>query len=84
MGDFSCYDFNPCWFGGIASHRIVGAGMFFGNLGLFSSSECGKHFSLVTDPADVCVITRKEEMPIVVSVADCSVFNSIIELQEKN
>lgn len=61
MGDFSCYDLNPCWFGGIASH-----------------------FSLVTDPADVCVITRKEKMPIVVSVADCSVFNSIIELQEKN
>ena len=69
---------------GIDAHRIVGAGMFFGNIGLFTSSECGKHFSLVTDPMDVCVITRKNKMPIVVSVADYSVFNAIVEVQEKN
>ena len=69
---------------GIDAHRIVGAGMFFGNIGLFTSSECGKHFSLVTDPMDICIITRKTKMPIVVSVADHSVFNAIVEVQEKN
>ena len=69
---------------GIETHRIVGAGMFFGNIGLFTSSECGKHFSLVTDPMDICVITRKAKMPIVVSVADYSVFNELSEVQEKN
>ena len=69
---------------GIETHRIVGAGMFFGNIGLFTSSECGKHFSLVTDPMDICIITRKNKMPIVVSVADNSVFDAISKVQEKN
>lgn len=69
---------------GIETHRIVGAGMFFGNIGLFTSSECGKHFSLVTDPMDICIITRKNKMPIVVSIADNSVFNAIAEVQEKD
>ena len=69
---------------GIETHRIVGAGMFFGNIGLFTSSECGKHFSLVTDPMDICIITRKSKMPIVVSIADNSVFNTVAEVQERN
>ena len=69
---------------GIDAHRIVGAGMFFGNLGLFTSKECGKHLSLVTAPMNICVITRKTKMPIVVSIADYSVFNAIVEVQEKN
>ena len=69
---------------GIDAHRIVGAGMFFGNIGLFTSSECGKHFSLVTDPMDICIITRKSKMPIVVSIADNSVFNTVAEVQERN
>jgi hypothetical protein len=69
---------------GIDAHRIVGAGGYFGNLGLFTSKECGKHLSLVTDPMNICVITRKTKMPIVVSVADYSVFNSIVEVQEKD
>ena len=69
---------------GIQSSRIAGAGGFFGNLGLFTCKECGKHFSLVTDPMDICIITRKAKMPIVVSVADNSVFNTISEIQEKN
>jgi hypothetical protein len=69
---------------GIQSSRIAGAGGFFGNLGLFTSKECGKHLSLVTDPMNICVITRKTKMPIVVSVADYSVFNSIVEVQEKD
>ena len=69
---------------GIESHRIVGAGGFFGNLGLFTSKECGKHLSLVTDPMNICVITRKTKMPIVVSVVDHIVFNAIVEVQEKN
>ena len=69
---------------GIQSSRIAGAGGFFGNLGLFTSKECGKHLSLVTDPMNICVITRKTKMPIVVSIADYSVFNAIVEVQEKN
>ena len=69
---------------GIESHRIVGAGGFFGNLGLFTSPVCGKHLSLITDPMDVCIITRKNKMPIVVSIKDNSVFNAIAEVQEKN
>jgi len=69
---------------GIQSSRIAGAGGFFGNLGLFTCKECGKHLSLITDPKDVCIITRKNKMPIVVSIADNSIFNAISEVQEKN
>lgn len=69
---------------GIQSSRIAGAGGFFGNLGLFTCKECGKHLSLITDPIDVCIITRKNKMPIAVSIADNSVFNTIAEIQEKN
>ncbi len=64
--------------------RIAGAGGYFGNLGLFRCKECGKHLSLITDPMDVCIITRKSKMPIIVSIADNSVFNAIAEVQEKN
>ena len=67
---------------GIESHRIVGAGGIFGNLGLFDSKVCGKHFSLITDPEDACVITRKDKKPIVVSVVDNSIFNSIVNMVE--
>ena len=69
---------------GIQSSRIAGAGGFFGNLGLFTCKECGKHLSLITDPKDVCIITRKSKMPIVVSIKDNSVFNAIAEVQERN
>ena len=69
---------------GIETHRIVGAGMFFGNIGLFTSSECGKHLSLITDPMDICIITRKNKMPIAVSIKDNSVFKAIAEVQEKH
>ena len=69
---------------GIQSSRIAGAGGFFGNIGLFTSPICGKHFSLITDPKEACIITRKTKMPIVVSIADHSVFNAIVEVQEKN
>ena len=69
---------------GIDAHRIVGAGGYFGNLGLFTSKECGKHLSLLTDPTNVCVITRKTKMPIAVSIADNSVFNTVAEVQERN
>ena len=68
---------------GINSHRIVGAGMVFGNLGIFDSSECGRHFSLVTDPMDVCVITRKDKQPIVISVKDYSILSPLCEVKEK-
>ena len=69
---------------GIQSSRIAGAGGFFGNLGLFTCKECGKHLSLITDPMDVCIITRKNKMPIAVSIKDNNVFNAIAEVQERN
>ena len=69
---------------GIQSTRIAGAGGFFGNLGLFTCDECGKHLSLITDPKDVFIITRKSKMPIAVSITNNSVFNTIYEVQEKN
>lgn len=69
---------------GIQSSRVAGAGGFFGNLGLFTCKECGKHLSLITDPMDVCIITRKSKKPIAVSIADNSVFNAIAEVQERN
>ena len=69
---------------GIQSSRIAGAGGFFGNLGLFTCKECGKHLSLITDPKDVCIISRKNKLPIVVSIVDNSVFNAIAEVQERN
>ena len=68
---------------GIDSHRIAGAGGFFGDLGLFDSSVCGKHFSLVTDPTNVCIITRKDKKPIVVSVKDHTIFNQITTIEVK-
>ena len=68
---------------GIQSSRIAGAGGFFGNLGLFTCKECGKHLSLITDPMEVCIITRKSKMPIVVSIADNSVFDTIKIVEEK-
>ena len=68
---------------GIESHRIVGAGGFFGNLGLFDSKVCGNHFSLITDPKDACVITRKNKKPIVISVADYTILNTITLVEEK-
>ena len=68
---------------GIQSSRIAGAGGFFGNLGLFTCKECGKHLSLITDPKDACIITRKTKMPIVVSIKDHSIFNSFFEEQKR-
>ncbi len=68
---------------GIQSSRIAGAGGFFGNLGLFTCKECGKHLSLITDPMDVCIITRKSKMPIVVSVEDYSILNTFNMIEEK-
>lgn len=68
---------------GIESYRIAGAGGFFGNLGLFDSKVCGKHFSLITDPKDACIITRKNKKPIVVSLEDYTILNAIQTVEEK-
>ena len=68
---------------GVQSSRIVGAGGFFGNLGLFTCKECGKHLSLITDPKDVCIITRKNKKPIVVSLEDYTILNAIQTVEEK-
>lgn len=67
---------------GIGSHRIVGCGKFFGNLGWFNSGCCGKHFALVTNSDDVCVIVRKTKMPLAVSVEDAKVFAPVCEITE--
>lgn len=67
---------------GIESNRIIGMGLFYGNVGLFSSHQCGQYFSLVTNPSDVCVIVRKTKMPMVISIKDYNIFTSICEIKE--
>lgn len=67
---------------GIESSRIIGMGLFYGNVGLFSSHQCGQYFSLVTNPLDVCIIVRKTKIPIVVSIKDYKVFTSICDIKE--
>ena len=68
---------------GLAAMRIVGMGNFFGNVGLFHSDYCGRYYSFVTNPQDICLIFRRHKKPVAVSVADASVFNSIANVEEK-
>ena len=68
---------------GLAAVRIVGMGNFFGNVGLFHSDYCGRYYSFVTDPQDICLIFRRGKKPVAVSVADASVFSSITTVEDK-
>lgn len=68
---------------GLAAVRIVGMGNFFGNVGLFHSDYCGRYYSFVTNPQDICLIFRRHKKPVAVSVADASVFNHIATVEEK-
>lgn len=68
---------------GLAAIRIVGMGNFFGNVGLFYSEYCGRYYSFVTNPQDVCLIFRRDKKPIAVSVANASIFNEITDVLEK-
>ena len=68
---------------GLAAVRIVGMGNFFGNVGLFHSDYCGRYYSFVTNPQDICLIYRRNKKPVAVSVADATVFNHITEVVEK-
>ena len=68
---------------GLATIRVVGMGNFFGNIGLFHSEYCGRYYSFVTNPQDVCLIFRKNKKPIAISVANASIFNGITNVIEK-
>ncbi len=68
---------------GLAAVRIVGMGNFFGNVGLFHSDYCGRYYSFVTNPQDICLIFRRGKKPVAVSVADASVFSNITTVEEK-
>ena len=68
---------------GLAAVRIVGMGNFFGNVGLFHSDYCGRYYSFVTNPQDICLIFRRGKKPVAVSVADASVFSDTAEVIEK-
>lgn len=67
---------------GISTMRLFGSGHFFGDTGLFRSEKCGKYFSLVSDPENVCVIVRRTKMPVAVSVADVNVFGQVCPVKE--
>ena len=68
---------------GLAAVRIVGMGNFFGDVGLFHSDYCGRYYSLVTNPQDICLIFRRHKKPVAVSIADASIFNNITTVEEK-
>ena len=68
---------------GLAAVRIVGMGNFFGNVGLFHSDYCGRYYSFVTNPQDICLIFRRGKKPVAVSVADATVFSNITTVEEK-
>ena len=67
---------------GISTMRLFGSGHFYGDTGPFRSEKCGKYFSLVSDPGNVCVIVRKTKMPLAVSVEDAKVFAPVCEITE--
>ncbi len=50
---------------GLAAVRIVGMGSFFGNVGLFHSDYCGRYYSFVTNPQDICLVYRRSKKPLV-------------------
>lgn len=68
---------------GLAAVRIVGMGNFFGNVGLFHSDYCGRYYSFVTNPQDICLIYRRNKKPVAVSVADTTIFSPIKTVEEK-
>ena len=68
---------------GLAAVRIVGMGNFFGNVGLFHSDYCGRYYSFVTNPQDICLIYRRNKKPVAVSVADATIFSHITDVIEK-
>ena len=52
---------------GIQATRVIGAGNFFGDLGLYSNSEIGTFKAYITNPSEVSVIFIKGKKPIAVS-----------------
>lgn len=54
--------------------RLIGSGGLFGYMGLFKNTEIGKFSCFATDLEKSYVIYRKNKRPIVVTVADPSIF----------
>lgn len=67
---------------GIESSRRVGISKFYGDIGYFTSTQCGNYLSFVTNPKDVCVIYRQNKQPIVVSVDNPFVLDGMIEMDD--
>ena len=55
--------------------RLIGSGGLFGYMGLFKNTEIGKFTCYATDLEKSFVIYRKNKRPIVVTVADSSIFH---------
>lgn len=57
--------------------RLLGSGGLFGFTGWFRNREIGVFSALATDLDKSYIIRRKHQLPIMISVADPSIFNEI-------
>lgn len=57
--------------------RLIGSGGVYGYMGLFRNAEIGTFSSYATDFDKSLVIYRKNKRPIVVTVADPSIFSEL-------
>ncbi len=55
--------------------RMCGIGDLFGEVGWFTNEELGKHLAFVTNSSKSYVIYRKNQIPIVVTADDGSIFS---------
>ena len=54
--------------------RVCGIGGFFGNIGWFKNEQLGKYLAFITDGSKSYVIYRKNQIPVVVTADDGSIF----------
>jgi len=54
--------------------RLFGIGNFFGCVGWFKDAQLGKHLAFVTNNTNCYVIYRKDDIPVVVTADDGSIF----------
>jgi len=57
-----------------AGTRLLGSGNFFGCVGWFKDAQLGKHLAFVTNNTQCYVIYRKDDIPVVVTADDGSIF----------
>lgn len=61
------------------SVRVCGIGRLFGNIGWFTNKELGKHLAFVTNSSKSYVIYRKNQIPVVVTADDGSIFSQLMK-----